>query len=88
MTEDAPNPWAEIVGPCYTVSSVARALGWSEEEVMEGGRTLRLLMLHTDDGVYLFPSFQLLDGKVVEGLREVLSFSRRGQTTPGRGRSG
>ena len=82
MTEDAPNPWAEIVGPCYTVSSVARALGWSEEEVMEGGRTLRLLMLHTDDGVYLFPSFQLLDGKVVEGLREVLVVLQTGADDP------
>lgn len=72
MTEDDPNPWARIVGPCYTVRSMARALGWTEAEVLEAGRTLRILMLLTYDDVYFFPAFQLCDGKVVEGLTEVL----------------
>lgn len=70
MTDDEPNPWAEIVGPCYTVASVARTLGWTEAEVMEAGNDLRLLLLHSDDDVYLYPSFQLLDGKIVEGCRK------------------
>lgn len=69
MTDE--NPWAEIVGPCYTVVSMARALGWTEEEVMEAGGSLRLLMLRTDDDVPLFPAFQLREGKVVDGLTEV-----------------
>ena len=72
MTEEASNPWAEIVGPCYTVASMARTLRWTEAEVIEAGESLRLLMLLTEDGVLLFPSFQLIEGKVVEGLREVL----------------
>lgn len=70
MTDE--NPWAEIVGPCYTVTSMARTLGWSEAEVIEAGNDLRLLMLTTDDGVDLFPSFQLQNGKVVDGLQDVL----------------
>ncbi|MEV4775975.1 hypothetical protein LTA6_001881 [Microbacterium sp. LTA6] len=50
---------------------MARTLG-AEAEVMEAGNNLRLLMLHNDDDVYLFPSFRLLGGKVVEVLQEVL----------------
>ncbi|MGV2900116.1 hypothetical protein ACNPM4_00440 [Microbacterium sp. AGC62] len=72
MTEDEPNPWAEIVGPCHTVTSMARTLGWTEAEVMVAGDDLRLLRLRTEDDIFLFPAFQLHDGKVVAGLREVL----------------
>jgi hypothetical protein len=78
VTEDEPNPWARIIGPCYTVASMARTLGWTEAEVMEAGRTLRLLMLVTDDGVHLFPAFQLRDGSVVEGLTDVLRILQTG----------
>lgn len=66
------SPWSEIGGPCYTVTSIARTLGWTEAEVFEAGNDLRLLMLQTDDGVALFPSFQLQDGKIVEGLQGIL----------------
>ncbi|QDE34845.1 hypothetical protein FIV50_08590 [Microbacterium foliorum] len=72
MTDDEPNPWARIVGPCHTVASMARTLERTETEVVEAGGDLRLLMLHTSDDVYLFPSFQLQDGNIVEGLQEVL----------------
>lgn len=72
MTAGEPNPWAAIVGSCHTVTSMARTLGWTQAKVMEAGNDLRLLMLHTEDDVYLFPSFQLLDDKVVAGLQEVL----------------
>lgn len=73
MTDDeAPSSWAKIVGPCYTVTSMARVLGWTEAEVIEEGDDLRLLMLTTDDGVDLFPSFQLQGGKIVDGLQDVL----------------
>ncbi|WKT88262.1 hypothetical protein QYR02_12485 [Microbacterium maritypicum] len=78
MTEDEPNPWARIIGPCYTVASMARALGWTEAEVMDAGHTLRLLMLVSDDDVYLFPAFQLCDGKVVDGLTDVLRVLQTG----------
>ncbi|MEA1261425.1 hypothetical protein MicroSTF_00145 [Microbacterium sp. STF-2] len=80
--EDEPSPWAEIVGPCYTVTRLARILGWTEAEVMATGKDLRLLALHSDDHVDLFPSFQLRDGKIVEGLRDVLRALETG--TPSR----
>lgn len=75
------NPWAQIVGPCYTVASMARTLGWSEIEVMEAGKNLRLLMLHTAEDTLLFPSFQLQNGKVVEGLEDVLRVLAAGTTS-------
>ncbi|WP_460800091.1 hypothetical protein [Microbacterium sp. GXF0217] len=78
MTEDEPNPWARIIGPCYTAASMARTLRWTEAEVVEAGHTLRLLMLLTDDDVYLFPAFQLRDGRVIEGLTNVLRVLQTG----------
>ncbi|MBP5803483.1 hypothetical protein J2D78_15445 [Microbacterium maritypicum] len=57
---------------------MARALGWTEAGVIEAGRTLRLLMLLTDDNVYLFPAFQLHDGRVVDGLTDVLGVLQTG----------
>lgn len=80
--EEQPNPWGKIVGPCYTATSMARTLGWTEAEVMDAGRDLRLLMLHTDDDVFLFPTFQLQRGKVVEGLQEVLFILQGGVDDP------
>lgn len=77
-SDDQPNPWAATVGPCYTVTSMARTLGWTEAEVLEAGREFRLLMLRTEDDVLLFPSFQLHDGKVVAGLTEVLHVLQTG----------
>ncbi len=82
MTEDEDrNPWAETVGPCYTVASMARTLGWTETEVMDAGDTLRLLRLHTSDDAYLFPSFQLHNGQAVEGLTQVLHVLQTGTTS-------
>lgn len=72
------NPWAETVGPCYTMASMARTLGWTETEVLEAGRELRVLMLRTADDVYLFPAFQLHDGKIVEGLQDILLLLQTG----------
>lgn len=74
------SPWAEIVGPCYTVTSMARVLAWTEAEVLEAGNDLRLLMLHTNDGADLFPSFQLHDGEIIEGLQAVLRVLESGTT--------
>lgn len=83
MTDEAaPSLWAEIIGPCYTVTTMARTLGWTETEVVEAGESLRLLMLRTEDEVSLFPSFQLIDGKVVQGLTEVLRVLETGTADP------
>lgn len=66
------NPWAEIIGPCYTSASLARALGWTESEVGAAAASLTILELLTDDGVLLYPAFQVWEGHVVPGLTEVL----------------
>lgn len=49
MTDDEQrSPWAEIVGPCYTTASVARALGWTSPQVEEAVESLSLLELKTE----------------------------------------
>jgi len=52
------NPWADIVGPCYTASSLARALDWTEAAVIEAADSFTLLTLTTDDEVELYPAFR------------------------------
>lgn len=66
------NPWAEIIGPCYTRASLARALGWTEPDVATAATSLAVLELLTEDGVLLYPACQVWDGHVVEGLAQVL----------------
>lgn len=66
------NPWAKIIGPCYTAASLARALGWTESEVRTAAASLTILELLTDDGVLLYPAFQVWEGGVVPGLSEAL----------------
>lgn len=76
------NPWAEIVGPCYTTASLARTLGWTEAAVTEAADSLALLKLPTDDEVDLYPAFQLRDGEPVDGLTDVLRVLRTGVNAP------
>ena len=73
MTDsDDPNPWAEIVGSCYTAASFARVLGWEESDVAEAAASLSVLELRTSDDVLLYPAFQVWDGQPVPGLGDVL----------------
>lgn len=80
MTDE--SPWGRIIGPCHTLSSMARALGRTEAAVIADGDSLRLLMLSTDDGTRLFPAFQTRAGVVVEGLAEVLRVLQAGVDDP------
>lgn len=70
--------WADVVGPSFTAAGMADELGWTETEVACAGEELRLLAVRTSDDVVLFPAFQLLDGRVVAGLTEVLQVLRTG----------
>lgn len=72
MSPVEPNPWAAIVGPCYTATSLARELGWSPEQVSEAVTSLALLELKTSEGTLLYPAFQVREGRVVDGVGEVL----------------
>lgn len=72
MTSRGPNPWAVIVGPCYTAKSLARELEWTESDIVSAAHALSLLQLETADGTLLYPAFQVWDGGVLDGLGEVL----------------
>ncbi|MCS4275039.1 hypothetical protein M2390_000197 [Mycetocola sp. BIGb0189] len=50
----------------------------TQEELHRARRELRLLVLRTADGRDVYPAFQIVDGKLVTGLREVLLELRRG----------
>jgi hypothetical protein len=79
---DDPNPWAKIIGQCYTAASLARTLGWTEAKVDEAAESLALLRMTTSDGVQLFPAFQIWDAKPVGGLADVLRVLRSGVDAP------
>lgn len=73
MNDEEPrSPWAETIGPCYTATSVSCALGWTPEVVTAAVESLSLLELETDDGALLYPAFQIVDRRVVDGFSEVL----------------
>jgi hypothetical protein len=78
VLEPEGNPWAEIVGPCYTTASFARELGVGNSAVSRAARELRALRLRTSDGVLLFPAFQLHEGALMPGLAKVLTELRDG----------
>jgi len=83
MTRDTDiNRWSAIVGPCYTKASFARALGWTEVEVVEAATSRTVLELLTDDGVVLYPDFQIWKGRPVAGLGDVLSVLCTGTRSP------
>lgn len=72
MTDESPNPWAEIIGPCFTAASLARELGWAESDVAAAAASLAVLQLRTDEDVLYYPAFQVADGRLAEGLDAVL----------------
>lgn len=76
------SPWAAIVGPCYTVSSLCRILGASQEAVADAAAELRLLRLLTADGLDLFPAFQVRGEQVHPDLRSVLQVLQSGIDDP------
>lgn len=68
-----PSPWTEL-GPFYSTAGLARVLGGVSRQAVEERRRRRtVLALHTADGAWVYPAFQL-DGrnKVVHGLADVL----------------
>lgn len=78
MNAESKNPWAAIIGPCYRARSLARELGWSQERLTTAAASLLLLELETDESVLLYPAFQVWDGRLVNGLDEVLRVLRTG----------
>jgi len=69
---DEKSLWVKIIGPCYTETSIARALGWTPEQVTEAVGTLSLLEVETVDGARLYPAFQVVDGRIVDRIGDIL----------------
>ncbi|WP_295790634.1 hypothetical protein [uncultured Microbacterium sp.] len=67
-TDGGKSPWADIVGPCYTVESLSRVIGLSPVQIGEAADRLTVLRLRTADDVDLFPAFQVRDGQVCPDL--------------------
>lgn len=78
-----PNPWPEVMGPCYTEESIGRVLGWSSDQVADATAALDLLAFTTSDGVVLYPAWQIHHGAVIPGLGAVLRTLRTGFDNPG-----
>lgn len=76
------SPWAEIIGHCYTATSIGRVLGWDAETVDAATADLGLLALRTVDGQIMYPTLQVHDGAVVPGLQTVLVVLRTGIEDP------
>ncbi len=76
------SPWAEIVGPCFTVPAFSRATGMEGDVVRAAAAELRVLVLVTADDLELLPSFQVRDGRVVPQLQPVLEALRGGIDDP------
>ncbi len=80
--DDAKSPWADVIGPCYTLASLGRALGRSQADLIHAVTELRLLGLPTADNETLFPSFQVHGGRVYPDLATVLKILRSGIDDP------
>ncbi|MCT1394659.1 hypothetical protein M4D51_02855 [Microbacterium sp. p3-SID338] len=66
------DPWAEIVGPCYTRAALMRVLEWTEDELSTAVAALEILEVTTSDEVVLYPAFQVWEGRIMENLGAVL----------------
>ncbi len=76
------SQWADIVGPCYTVTSLSGVLRLPGTAILEAASELRVLRLRTADGNDLFPSFQVRDGRVHPNLQIVLKALQDGIDDP------
>lgn len=78
----AVNPWAELIGPAYTSGSLQRELGVTRQALSKAAGDLRVLRLVTADGRNVYPAFQVSNGALVVGLRDVLVVLRQGVADP------
>ncbi|WP_251053623.1 hypothetical protein [Microbacterium sp. ISL-59] len=56
MSIDVPPPWADTIGPCYTAATIARELGWTEEQVADETLSTLLALESREDIVSIRPS--------------------------------
>lgn len=68
----AKNPWADIVGPCYTSGALQRELGMGRSAISKAVKEHRVIRVTTSDGENFYPAFQVRGGALVPGLGRVL----------------
>lgn len=74
-----PSPWAEVLGPVYRPSQLARLFGGvSRQALADRERRGTLFGLRTADGHVVYPAWQLQGGQIVPGLPEVIRTLRTG----------
>ncbi|MFF1632537.1 hypothetical protein [Leifsonia sp. NPDC058248] len=78
----AASPWAELVGPVYTSGSLQRELNMGRAGLSKAVGDLRALRLKTADGRNVYPAFQVTNGALVAGMREVLTVLQSGVADP------
>lgn len=67
-----PSPWSAIIGPVLRTASFAARLGLDAEDVEGYVEKGTVLALTTEDGVTVFPEFQLSSGGLLPGFGDVL----------------
>jgi hypothetical protein len=74
-----PSPWADVLGPVYRQSQLARFLGGvSRQALADRERRGTLFALRTADGSVVYPAWQLRGAQVLPDLPEVLRALRAG----------
>lgn len=73
---------AEVIGPCYTPTAIARVLGHDVEQILELTEGCCLLALTTADDAVVYPAFQVHNGRIVIGIPPILRALRRGVDDP------
>lgn len=73
---------AEAVGPCFTRTSLARATGLTDPEITRAVTMLDVLELPTAEGIPIYPAFQVHEGSLTPGMRDVLRILRSGTPRP------
>ena len=68
-----PSDWDDLLGPFYRTRQLAEILGLSTRAVQRRRQQRSLLGLKTEDGILVYPAFQLdADNLVLAGLPDVL----------------
>jgi hypothetical protein len=74
--------WDRLLGPFYSFESGAQLLRITEDELRKQAEHLEVLLVVTADEVELLPSAQFYEGRVIEGLSEVLKVLSTGTDDP------
>ncbi len=82
VTSIALSPWADSIGPCYVSSSLQREIGLTRAGISKAALERRLLRLKTADGHFIYPAFQVRDGKIIDELAPVLRALNSGIDDP------